>query len=286
MKIGSRAIGDGAPCLVVAEVGLAHDGSLGMAHAYIDAVAKAGAEAVKFQHHRGDEPGEWRIKPMFCDYTRQEYWTKTGFDFVQWDGLREHAEQEGLLFLCSTFSGGGAADMDPLLPAWKVPSGQVTNGPMLDYMAAHPKPTIVSAGMATTDELDAAAKRFPLAVILHATSLYPTPLDHVDLFQVGRLQAARWVRGDHATEFGLSDHSGTIWPAIAAAAGGVAMVEVHVTFSRDAYGPDTSSSITLDELRLLCEGIRAIRECQKPVDRDALLNGPLAEARRAYMVEA
>lgn len=274
MRIGSVEIGGGAPCLVVAEVGMAHDGSLGMAHAYVDAVAKARAGAVKFQHHRPAEGGAWRVKPTWCpDDTRTDYWSRTYFNLHQWEALERHARDAGLIFLCSTFSKEGAQNMEPLLPAWKVASGQVTNGPMLDYMAALPKPAIISAGMSTREEFSRAAERFKGQVIpLFCTSIYPTPLHMVGLDQMPRSFAA-----------GLSDHSGTIWPSLAAAALGAAIVEVHVTFSRDAYGPDTASSITLDELRLLCEGIRAIREAQKPVDREALLKGPLAEARRVYM---
>ena len=282
MKIGSREIGGGAPCLVVAEVGMAHDGSLGMAHAYIDAVATAGAEAVKFQRHDPEEGGEWRVKPEWSrDRTRADYWQRTGFSEPEWYGLAVHAEDSGLLFLCSTFTPEGAQSMEPLLPAWKVASGQVTNGPMLDYMAAHPKPTIISEGMANSEEFTDALYRFREVVALVCTSIYPTPLDRVGLIrgmyaEFEQEEGQCWLRG-------LSDHSGTIWPSLAAATLGATMVEVHVTFSRDAYGPDASSSITLDELRLLCEGIRAIRECQKPVDREALLRGPLAEARRVYM---
>ena len=286
MKIGGREIGGGAPCLVVAEVGLAHDGSLGMAHAYVDAVAKAGAGAVKFQHHRPEEGGAWRRRPTWCqDETRADYWRRTAFDSYEWTKLCSHAESLGLLFLCSTFSREGAEAMEPLLPAWKVASGQVTNGPMLDYMAAHPKPAIISGGMGTAEEIDAAMYRYREVVVLQSRSLYPTPLDSVGM-RTHYGSVAQWHHGDSAAGaalHGLSDHSGTIWPALAAATLGAAMVEVHVTFSRDAYGPDTASSITLDELRLLCEGIRAIREAQKPVDREALLKGPLAEARRVYM---
>lgn len=272
MKIGTREIGNGAPCLVVAEVGMAHDGSLGMAHAYIDAVAKAGAGAVKFQHHRPEEGGRWRARPFWSeDETRADYWRRTGFTPEGWMSLRAHAEVVGLEFLCSTFSREGAEAMEPLLPAWKVASGQVCNGPMLDYMASHPKPTIISTGMCSPDEYASLTARFPDPLWLVCTSLYPTPMDKVGL--LGSMY-----------NYGLSDHSGTIWPSLAAATLGAALVEVHVTFSRDAYGPDTASSITLDELRLQCEGIRAIQEAQKPVDRMALLKGPLAEARRVYMV--
>lgn len=281
MKIGTREIGGGAECLVVAEVGMAHDGSLGMAHAYIDAVAKAGAGAVKFQHHRPAEGGEWRVPPRWRSEPRSDYWARTAFSREEWRQVAQHSYDLGMIFLCSTFSVAGADAMDGLLPAWKVASGQVTNGPMLDYMAEHPKPTIISAGMATREELALTAKRFSQVILLHGTSLYPTPLDMVGLQNMVMLWPELWRPDVYGV--GLSDHSGTIWPSLAAATMGAAMVEVHVTFARDAYGPDAASSITLEELKLLCEGIAAIRQAQQPVDREALLAGPLAEARRVYM---
>lgn len=249
---------------------MAHDGSLGMAHAYIDAVAKAGAEAVKFQHHTYDEGGRWRVPPpeWSRDQSRSDYWARTTFEPEEWLSLARHAGEAGLVFLCSTFSRGSAEIMETLLPAWKVASGQMTNGPMLDYMAAHAKPAIISAGMATWPEINAAARRFGEFIVLQSVSLYPTPLEAIGL---------------NGEMLGLSDHSGMIWPAVAAATMGAAMVEVHVTFSRESYGPDTASSITIQELALLCEGIEAIRKAQQPVDREALLAGPLAEARRIYM---
>ena len=253
---------------------MAHDGSLGMAHAYIDAVAKAGAGAVKFQRHEPSEGGEWRVPPPHWsrDVSRQAYWRRTAFSDAEWIELAKHADDLEMLFLCSTFTVEAAEAMDLLLPAWKVASGQVTNTPMLDYMAAYPKPTIISCGMATIKELTEAGRKFEQPVWLHCTSLYPTPLDQVGLHKL------LFLGSD-----GLSDHSGTIWPSLAAATMGAAMVEVHVTFSRQSYGLDTSSSITLDELASLCEGIHAVRLAQQSVDREALLEGPLAEARRIYM---
>jgi N,N'-diacetyllegionaminate synthase len=278
VKIGTREVGNGAPCLVVAEVGMAHDGSLGMAHAYIDAVAKAGAEAVKFQRHRPEDGGAWRLRPAYCqDETRNDYWRRTAFDDDQWRSLAWHSQEVGLIFLCSAFSIESAAALVPLVPAWKIASGQIANARMVEYMVVSGKPAIISAGMATEHELDEVASRFIHRAILHSTSLYPTPLDQVDLWRIRRLSAR------YNAPAGLSDHSGTIWPALAAATMGAAMVEVHLTFSRDAYGPDTASSITIAELAQLCEGISAIRAAQQPVDREALLKGPLAEARRVYM---
>ena len=107
-SIGNHQLGDGSPCLVVAEVAQAHDGSLGMAHAFIDAIANAGADAVKFQTHIAaaeSTPGEpWRIKFSPQDATRYEYWRRMEFTEEQWHGLKKHADERGLKFLSSPFS--------------------------------------------------------------------------------------------------------------------------------------------------------------------------------------
>ena len=107
--IGAKHVGDGAPCLIVAEVAQAHEGSLSLAHAYIDAIADAGADAVKFQCHIAeaestpDEP--WRVEPRWPqDNSRYDYWKRMEFTKDQWWSLQAHAEARGLIFLCSPFS--------------------------------------------------------------------------------------------------------------------------------------------------------------------------------------
>src|SRR5439155_15771474 len=108
LSIAGRAVGPGQPCFVVAEVAQAHDGSLGTAHAYIDAAARAGADAVKFQTHIAaaeSTPGEpWRVKFSLQDASRYEYWKRMEFTEEQWVGLKTHADQRGLKFISSPFS--------------------------------------------------------------------------------------------------------------------------------------------------------------------------------------
>ena len=106
--IGAHTVGPGQPCFVIAEVAQAHDGSLGTAHAYIDAVAEAGAQAVKFQTHFADaessneEPFRVRFSPQ--DETRYDYWRRMEFTEAQWRALAVHAAERGLVFLSSPFS--------------------------------------------------------------------------------------------------------------------------------------------------------------------------------------
>src|SRR2546427_6005943 len=114
-------------CLVIAEVAQNHDGSLGAAHAYIDAVARAGADAVKFQTHiaaaesTAGEP--WRVKFSRQDATRYDYWKRMEFTEEQWHGLKKHAEERGLLFLSSPFSVEAVELLERVgVPAWTAPS--------------------------------------------------------------------------------------------------------------------------------------------------------------------
>ena len=115
-------------CFVIAEIGQAHDGSLGNAHAYIDAIANTGADAVKFQTHIAsaestkDEP--WRVKFSLQDETRYDYWRRMEFSKEQWVGLKKHADDKGLLFLSSAFSIEAFELLQRVgVSAWKVASG-------------------------------------------------------------------------------------------------------------------------------------------------------------------
>lgn len=288
MRIGTREIGAGHPCLIVAEVAQAHDGSLGNAHAFIDAVAEAGADAVKFQCHLADPVSEWRIEPEWPqDENRAAYWRRTCFEPDQWAQLAHHASQRGLIFLCSPFSVDAVVMLDGIVEAWKVPSGRITDRALLEAIGGTGKPVILSAGMCTTDELQTAIAaihgfrayvptiRTTAFAVLHCTSMYPTPADHAGLSILA--DPDEWPPRQ-----GLSDHSGTIWPSVAAVALGASIVEVHVCWSRRQFGFDTSSSVTVDELRQLVEGVRFTEAAMRPVDKDAMAE-ELAPMRALFM---
>src|SRR5262245_59542666 len=130
---------------IIAEVGLAHDGSLGNAHAYIDAVAKAGVDAVKFQaRSTGDGlPNEYRVpSPWPQDRNRHEFWLRTAFDKEQWVGLKTHAHQSDLRFILSAFNPQTVRDLDRCVDAWKIASGEVTHTELLEAIKATGKPVI------------------------------------------------------------------------------------------------------------------------------------------------
>lgn len=284
LVIGGRTFSPLHP-LVVAEVAQAHDGSLGMAHAFIDAIGDAGADAVKFQTHIAeaestpDEP--WRVKFSLQDKTRYDYWRRMEFTEEQWHGLKEHAERRGLLFLSSPFSIEAVELLKRVgVAAWKVASGEVTNTSMFEAMAETRLPILLSTGMSTLQEIDEAVARIrekglPFAV-LQCTSLYPTPPEKIGLNMIPFFQER------YGCLVGLSDHSGTIYPALAAVTLGATVIEVHVTFHRKMFGPDVPVSITMEELELLVKGVRFVENIlSHPVDKDAMAL-ELAEMRRLF----
>jgi N,N'-diacetyllegionaminate synthase len=273
------------PPFVIAEVAQAHDGSLGLAHAHIDVIAESGADAVKFQTHiaaaesSAEEP--WRVNFSLQDATRYDYWKRMEFTEEQWRGLKQHAEDKGLIFLSSPFSLDAVQLLERLgIPAWKIASGEVTNALLLDAILATGKPVLVSSGMSTWGELDATAQRVRAAgvvlCLMQCTTSYPTPPEETGLNLLAEM-AARYQ-----APVGLSDHSGTIYPGLAAVALGARVVEVHVTLSRAMFGPDASSSVTPAELAQLTTGVRHIhRALIHPMDKDFFAAGK-AEWKRTF----
>jgi N-acetylneuraminate synthase len=261
-------------CLVVAEVGLSHDGSLGLAHAFIDEIARNGADAVKFQTHIAEAestPAEpFRVKFSRQDATRYEYWQRIAFSEPQWQGLADHARERGLVFLSSPFSREAVDLLERVgMEMWKIASGEIGNLPLLDAMIATGRPILLSSGMSDMVEMDKAVDRvrragLPLAV-LQCTTAYPCPPERVGLNMIP------FFRARYGCSVGLSDHSGTIYPGLAAVTLGAEVVEVHVTMSRGMFGPDVPASITMEELRALVDGIRFVERMRaSPVDKDAI----------------
>jgi N,N'-diacetyllegionaminate synthase len=285
--IGGRRVGPGSGTFVIAEIAQAHDGSLGTAHAYIDAVARAGAQAIKFQTHIAQAestPGEpFRVKFSRQDATRYDYWKRMEFTPAQWAGLAEHAREQQLVFLSSAFSPQAVdllAEPGIDMAAWKVGSGEVTNLPLLERMARTKRPVLLSSGLSDWADLDRAAAVVrdagaPVA-IFQCTTAYPCPPEKVGLNVLAELRAR------YACPVGLSDHSGTIWPGVAAATLGAELLELHVTFSKEAFGPDVPASVTLPELAQLVDGIRFVGKMNaNPVDKAAMA-GELAELKTIF----
>lgn len=260
-------------CLVIAEVALTHDGSLGLAHAFVDALANAGADAVKFQTHIAaaestpEEP--FRITFSRQDARRYDYWRRMEFTEAQWRGLAEHCRQRNVLFISSPFSVQAVDVLERIgQPLWKIASGETSNAQLLDRVLATGAPVLLSTGMSPIDEIDAAVARVkgrgvPVGVF-QCTTAYPCPPEKVGLNLVAEF------RDRYECWVGLSDHSATIYPGLAGAALGMDMLELHVALSREMFGPDVVASVTTGELRQLVDGIRFIERMRAhPVDKNA-----------------
>lgn len=252
--------GPNLPTFIIAEIGLTHDGSLGNAHSFIDAVADAGASAVKFQHHSGDKVSVWKHRDSgnhIQDATRQEYWKRTGFAPRDYKLLAVHARQRGLKFGLSFFSPQGLEEIDNgMVDFYKIPSGRAMDEKLIEVCLERDKDVLVSTGMCSENEL---ARRVyfgmgrPRYHVLSCASIYPTPPEKI------RFEMS-----------GLSSHSGVIWDGLAAATREAFILEYHVCWSKQQYGPDVESSITIEQLAQLVEGVRFIEKCREPVDKDKL----------------
>ncbi len=273
-NIAGHPVGPGQPSLIIGEVAQAHDGSLGTAHAFIDAIADSGVTAVKFQTHiasaESSKEEQFRVKFSRQDATRYDYWKRMEFSEEGWAGLAEHARQRGLIFLSSPFSEEAVDLLERLdVPAWKIASGEVNNPLLLERAVQTRKPILLSTGMSTLDEIDRVVAwikgcGLPLAVF-QCNSKYPSQPEDIGLNVLDIYQQR------YEVPVGLSDHSGKIYPGLAAVVQGASLVEVHVTLSRQMFGPDVPASLTPAELAQLVEGARFIENMlAHPAGKDRL----------------
>mgnify|MGYP002612741763 CR=1 FL=1 len=248
---------------IIAEISQNHDGSLGQAHAFIDAVAKAGADAIKFQTHIAEEestPYEpFRVNFSYCDKTRYAYWKRMEFTKTQWQGLYEHALDVGLDFLSSPFSVKALEMLDEIgIPAWKFGSGEVFNSVLLKKAISTKKPILISTGLSTLKDIDKIALEIKNAgnplIIMECTTAYPSKAENIPIKLIQILQER------YGCIVGISDHSATVFPALAAATLGASVTEVHVTMSREMFGPDIKASVTLEELSEIVRGVDFINK--------------------------
>jgi N-acetylneuraminate synthase len=248
--------------LIIAEIAQAHDGSLGTAHAYLDALKDIGIDAVKFQTHIAHAESSihepFRVKFSRQDSTRFEYWKRMEFTLSQWKELKNHAEENGMEFISSPFSNHAVEWLEEIgVKRYKIGSGEVSNWLMLEKIAKTGKPIILSSGMSSWDEMDATIsflRKFgnPLS-ILQCTTAYPTNPEQWGLNVIQELKSR------YSLPVGFSDHSGGIIACLAAATLGAEIFEFHVVFDKRQFGPDTKASITIDQSRELVQGIRQIK---------------------------
>ena len=247
---------------IIAEIGQAHEGSLGMIHSYIDALASTGVDAVKFQMHipeaESSEFEPFRVKFSYEDVTRYDYWKRMSFTLCQWKEIKEHCNAVGLEFVCSPFSNLAVDWLEEIgVRRYKIGSGEVTNFLLLEKIAHTGKPIIVSSGMSSFSELDATVdflkQRNVHYSILQCTTSYPTQPEQIGLNVIQELQKR------YRVPIGFSDHSAKIETCIAATVLGAEILEFHVVFDRRQFGPDSKSSLTIDETKQLVASVRTIK---------------------------
>jgi N-acetylneuraminate synthase len=262
LRIGNRVIGAGQPCFVIAEAGINHNGDARLAAELVQAAAAAGADAIKFQTHFPDH--EMLRDGATASYVGESLFdllTRTALTRAAHIELRDLAAQHGIQFLSTPFSREAADFLETIgVAAYKTGSGELTNLPLQRHIARKGKPMLISTGMSTPEEIDRTVgvvreAGAPFA-LMHCTSTYPTPYEHVQLGCIG------WLQERYQIPVGFSDHTVGSYMAFAAVATGAHLVEKHFTTSRGLPGPDQQGSIEPVELADLVCGIRAVERAR------------------------
>jgi len=261
LVIAGRRIGPGHPPLVIAEIGINHEGDVDKAIRMIDDAAARGCECVKFQTHViEDEMIPNSVIPGNASESIWDIMTRCALSEEEESTLKRHAESKRLIFLSTPFSRAAADRLKRLgVAAYKIGSGECNNYPLVEHIAGFGKPVILSTGMNDLASVGKSVEIFrrhaiPFA-LLHCTSMYPTPYSAVRLGALGQL-AERFPDA----VIGLSDHSARNYPCFAAVALGASILERHFTSDKSWPGPDMAISMTPEELQELIEGSRAIHE--------------------------
>jgi N,N'-diacetyllegionaminate synthase len=246
---------------IIAEIAQAHEGSLGIAHSYIDSLANTGVDAVKFQTHissaESSEFEEFRVKFSFEDKTRFDYWKRMEFTEEQWLGLKNHCEEKGMEFISSPFSIEAVELLERIgVKRYKIGSGEMSNYLMLRKIAETGKPIILSSGMSDFNELDDTVsflgKWNNKLSLLQCTTAYPTQPEEWGLKMIPILKQR------YNFPIGFSDHSSNIFAGLAATTQGADILEFHVVFNHSMFGPDAKASLTIEQTVMLVEGVRKI----------------------------
>ncbi len=292
VQVGKHLVGPGSPCLIIAEAGVNHNGSLDMALRLVDAAAEAGADVVKFQTFKSEEvispaapKAEYQKQTTGSEESQLEMVRKLELSADSFATLNDHCSKRGVVFMSTPFDFGSVDLLQRLdVPAFKIPSGEVTNLPFLSYIAKQGRPIILSTGMANLAEVEVAVQTLRRSgttdlVLLHCVSNYPSQPASVNL------RAMHTLAEHFGVPTGYSDHTeGTVIP-LAAAALGACVIEKHFTLDRTLPGPDHRASLEPAELAAMVRGIRVVEAALgdgRKVPADEELN-TAAVARRSLV---
>jgi N-acetylneuraminate synthase len=253
------------------ELGQSHDGSLGYVLAMIDALGKRGIRLIKFQMHLPEYEStrleSFRVPIVGSDKSRYEYWERTGFKITEWETIKAKCDSKDIEFLCTPLSVQAVDALERLeVRRYKVGSGDLTNTQLLEAVSETQKPIILSTGMAYWHEIDSALEIIDpsITTLLQCTSSYPSNPTDAGLNVMVEMQ-----KKFPLCRIGFSDHSGNSYVAMLAFALGAKFVEQHVVFSKEQHGPDTSSSVDLDDVSRINEFLTIYSSYQnRSVDKD------------------
>lgn len=250
---------------IIAEAGVNHNGSLELAKQLIDAAASAKADAVKFQTFKasklvsvGAPKAEYQKETTDAKESQLEMIAKLQLSEADHYELLDYAKKKGILFLSSAFDEESLEFLEKLgMPLYKIPSGEITNLPLLKQVGSYHKDVILSCGMSTLEEiqdayttlLESGAKSVS---ILHCNTQYPTPYEDVNL------RSMEYLAEHFDCPIGFSDHTLGIEIPLAAVARGAKIIEKHFTLDRSMEGPDHKASLVPNELAAMVSGIRHI----------------------------
>lgn len=265
ITIGARKVGLGQPCFIIAEAGVNHNGDLEMARCLVDLAVEAGADAVKFQTFKAEKvisahapKAAYQIQTTGSSESQLDMAKRLELPFDAFRELHDHCRERGILFMSTPFDEESADFLAELgVPLFKIPSGEITNIPFLTHIARKGKPMIVSTGMCTLEEVEAAVRVVEEMgnrelVLLHCTSSYPA--DPAE----SNLRAMETMRSVTGLPVGYSDHTPGIEVALAAVALGACVIEKHFTMDRNLPGPDHRASLEGPELCAFVAGIRRV----------------------------
>jgi N,N'-diacetyllegionaminate synthase len=265
VRIGNRLVGEGEACFVIAEVGVNHNGDIKLAKKLIDVAKEAGTDAVKFQAFKAEElvvqdadKARYQKETTVVDESQLEMIKKLELTESEFTALCGYTRERGLVFLSSAFDNRSVDLLDRLgVVAFKVPSGEITNFPLLTHIARNKKPVILSTGMSTLGEIEEALEIFRNegltdVILLHCVTSYPAKVAETNLKAMATLRSA------FDLPVGLSDHTSGITVPIAAVAMGACVIEKHFTLDKSLPGPDHRASLEPKELKEMVEAVRDV----------------------------
>jgi N-acetylneuraminate synthase len=260
-QISGRWIGDEYPPVVIAEIGINHEGSLDIAIEMVDAAIKSGAEIIKHQTHIVEDEMSDEAKfviPGNADTSIYNIMERCALSEMDERKLMDYVHQRGSIFISTPFSRAAANRLGKFdIPAFKIGSGECNNYPLVRHVARFGKPVIISTGMNDIDSIRPSVHILRQASIpfalLHCTNIYPTP---PELVRLGALKQLKDEFPDAVV--GLSDHTTTNYPCLGATALGASILERHFTDRMDRPGPDIACSMDPKALRDLVDGSKII----------------------------